>query len=88
MASFIAGFKSAVTTRINRWRGTPGAPIWQRNYYKHIIRNEDSLDRICQYIAENPLRWHLDRENPERLGDDEFDEWLMSFSEKVTSHAR
>ncbi|MCP9448369.1 MAG: hypothetical protein NNA22_12480 [Nitrospira sp.] len=57
-------FKSATTKRINERRGTPGAPIWQRNYYEHIIRDDESLNRIRQYIAENPLRWHLDRENP------------------------
>ncbi|GBC99978.1 hypothetical protein HRbin17_02511 [bacterium HR17] len=62
--------------------------LWQRNYYEHIIRNEDSLNRIRHYIATNPLRWHLDRENPERLGKDEFDQWLKSFGKGGTSHAR
>jgi REP element-mobilizing transposase RayT len=38
--------------------------LWQRNYYEHIIRDEVSLDRIRRYIAENPLCWYLDRENP------------------------
>lgn len=37
---------------------------WQRNYYEHIIRNEDFLTRIRKYIATNLLRWELDRENP------------------------
>ncbi len=62
--------------------------LWQQNYYEHIIRNEDSLNRICQYITENPLRWHLDRENPQRLGEDEFDQWLKSFTKEMTSDAR
>jgi REP element-mobilizing transposase RayT len=53
---FIVGFKSAATERINALRGTPSAPVWQRNYYEHIIRDEKSLNRIRQYIAENPLR--------------------------------
>ena len=61
----IRSFKSAVTKRINEQRGTPGAHVWQRNYYEHIIRNEESLDRIRQYIANNPLRWAFDRENPD-----------------------
>jgi putative transposase len=47
------------------WHPFPGR-LWQRNYYEHIIRNEESLTRIRQYIVENPLRWHLDRENPDR----------------------
>ena len=57
-------FKSATTRRINQHRGTPGTLVWQRNYYEHIIRNEQTLNRIRRYIVENPLRWHLDRENP------------------------
>jgi len=38
--------------------------LWHRNYYEHIIRNEKVLDNIRQYIAENPMRWEFDRENP------------------------
>ncbi|MGE5302527.1 MAG: transposase [Alphaproteobacteria bacterium] len=38
---------------------------WQRNYYEHIIRNEESLNRIRQYIQNDPARWEFDRENPE-----------------------
>jgi hypothetical protein len=45
-------------------RGTPGLPVWQRNYYEHIIRNDDELARIREYIVDNPLKWELDRENP------------------------
>jgi len=64
LASFVAGFKSAATKRINERRGTPGAPVWQRNYYEHIIRSEATLHAIREYIANNPLQWALDRENP------------------------
>ncbi|QUW01469.1 transposase [Chloracidobacterium sp. MS 40/45] len=63
LASFVAGFKSAVTKRINDRRGTPGATVWQRNYYEHIIRHEESLNRIRAYILNNPLQWHLDHEH-------------------------
>src|SRR5580704_16929151 len=38
--------------------------LWQRNYYEHIIRDEMSLDRIRQYIIDNPAKWAEDRENP------------------------
>ncbi|KRT65801.1 MAG: hypothetical protein XU11_C0019G0022 [Candidatus Dadabacteria bacterium CSP1-2] len=44
--------------------------FWQRNYYEHIIRNEDELNKIREYIQNNPLKWNLDRENPERVGQD------------------
>ncbi|HON94026.1 MAG TPA: transposase [Sedimentisphaerales bacterium] len=39
--------------------------LWQRNYYEHIIRDDASLDRIREYIVNNPAKWALDRENPD-----------------------
>jgi putative transposase len=64
LASFLSGFKSATTKHINNLRQSPGAPVWQRNYYEYVIRNEQSLHRIREYIANNPARWDFDRENP------------------------
>ncbi len=64
--TIIRAFKSATTRRINEWRGTPGARVWQRNYWEHIIRNEKALERIRRYILTNPARWQMDRENPYR----------------------
>lgn len=40
--------------------------LWQRNYYEHIIRNETELNKIREYIINNPLKWELDIENPEK----------------------
>jgi len=60
LGSLIGGFKSAATIRINASRQTPGLPVWQRNYYDHIIRDEDDLNRIREYISNNPLKWELD----------------------------
>ncbi len=68
LGSFVAGFKSAVTRRINQVRGMPGIPVWQRNYYEHVIRYEKELNRIRQYIADNPARWADDPENPRNVG--------------------
>jgi REP element-mobilizing transposase RayT len=65
LGSFVAGYKSAVTASIDAARATPGAPVWQRGYYEHVIRNDGDLDRIREYIANNPARWQLDRENPQ-----------------------
>lgn len=76
LGSLLAGFKSAATKRINDLRHMLGMPLWQRNYYEHIIRNEDELHHVREYIQTNPLRWELDRENPAKLGEDEFDQWL------------
>jgi len=42
-----------------------GVPFWHRNYYEHIIRNEDSLNRIRHYIATNPSRWADDTLYPD-----------------------
>ena len=50
--------------------------VWQRNYHEHAIRDEGSVDRICEYIKNNPLTWNLDRENIDRDGEDEFDVWF------------
>jgi len=44
--------------------------FWQRNYYEHVIRNEYELNKIREYIKNNPLKWSLDRENPEKIGTD------------------
>lgn len=67
LSSFIAGFKSAATKRINIERRTPGIPIWQGRFYEHIIRNDVDLHRIREHIVSNPLRWSLDEEYPENL---------------------
>lgn len=57
LGAFIAGFKSAVTVQVNRLRGSPGAPIWQRNYHEHVVRSMAELHRIRTYILLNPVRW-------------------------------
>ncbi|MEB3206882.1 MAG: transposase [Vampirovibrionales bacterium] len=63
----IRGFKSATTKTINLHDQTSGTPVWQRGYHDHIIRNEADLNRIRQYIVNNPLQWHLDENNPEKV---------------------
>lgn len=66
LSAIVRSFKSAATRRINGLRGTPGTPVWQRNYYEHILRNGAELNEIREYVANNPLKWELDSENPER----------------------
>jgi REP element-mobilizing transposase RayT len=66
LRAIVRGFKAATTKRINEVRHAPGAPVWQRNYYEHVIRNENELDCMRQYVVNNPLQWSLDRENPEK----------------------
>jgi putative transposase len=79
LPTIIRSFKSVVTNRINKIRRTPGASIWQRNYWEHVIRNEDKLFKIRQYIQNNPLKWHLDRENPDRVGINGLEEEIFKF---------
>ena len=57
LGSFIAGFKLMTTIRINKVRGTPGIPVWQRNYDEHIIDNDAELQRVRRYIEDNPRNW-------------------------------
>jgi putative transposase len=64
LGSTISQFKSIVTKRINQLRNVPNAPIWQRNYHEHVIRQESrSIHAIRQYIRNNPAQWEFDPEN-------------------------
>ena len=71
----IGAFKTVSAKRINEMRNTPGMPVWQRNYYEHIIRDESSLNRIRKYILDNPLRWAMDRENPDAVKPEPEEAW-------------
>jgi len=61
--AMVQNAKSVAAREIDRLRRTPGAPVWQRGYFEHIVRTPDELGRLRQYIETNPLRWGLDREN-------------------------
>jgi len=65
LPEIIRAFKTFSARHVNELRETLGVPVWQRNYYEHIIRDEESLNRIRHYIADNPTRWEFDPENPE-----------------------
>jgi REP-associated tyrosine transposase len=62
LGAFVSGFKSATTVRINRRRNMPREPVWQRNYWEHVIRNENELHKLRDYIQNNPQRWELNRD--------------------------
>ena len=69
LGDIIGAYKSLTTVEYTRgvktmkWTPFPRR-LWQRNYYEHIIRNDDALGRIRQYIVGNPGQWDFDRENP------------------------
>ena len=54
----------------NGWTPFPGR-LWQRNYYERIIRDEEEFGIIREYISMNPTMWNRDRENPDRIGEND-----------------
>ncbi len=66
LGAIVGSFKSAATRGINDLPGRRGAPVWQRGFHEHVIRDEEDLDRVRRYIEANPIRWAADEENPER----------------------
>ena len=57
-------FKMNTAKHSNQILKRSGQPFWQRNYYEHVIRHEEELRRIREYIQNNPKKWELDRDNP------------------------
>lgn len=82
LSQIVRIFKTSSSRRINGVRNTGGVPVWQRSYWEHVIRDQDALNRIRNYILTNPGRWHLDRENSERIREDDFDRWLIDEGKK------
>ncbi len=75
LGRYVSWFKRMSTTEYIRHVKNDNWPvfdkrIWQRNYYEHIIRNDTELNRIRQYIIENPLKWGFDSENPDNIKKD------------------
>ena len=61
LQEIIRQFKTFSARYINEKRHMSGTPVWQRNYYEHVIRNEKSYDEISAYIANNPSQWKMDK---------------------------
>ena len=64
LSEVVRGFKTFSARRINQLRNRVGQPVWQRDYYDHVIRNEQTLTAVREYILNNPAKWAEDRENP------------------------
>lgn len=67
LPEIIRALKTFSAKNINLLRSTSGVPVWQRNYYERVIRNEEELNAARQYIADNPARWNEDRNHPENI---------------------
>jgi len=72
LGQIVAYYKYQTTKHINRIHDNARTPFWQRGFYEHACamhtaRNNRELTSVRQYIADNPLRWQLDRDNPQNL---------------------
>ena len=65
LGQIVGYYKYQSSKEINRVRENAGTPFWQRSFYEHIIRNSSELDAIRKYVAQNPVRRDLDRDNPD-----------------------
>ena len=65
LGRLVAAFKTVATKQLNLVQGTPGQLLWQRNFYERVIRNDDEMDRVREYIIGNPMQWGIDAENPD-----------------------
>ncbi|MCC6475730.1 transposase [bacterium] len=66
ISSMVAGFKAATTRKIREQLRDPGFVVWQPRFHDRVIRDDKEFRNIRAYIRDNPRRWHLDNENPER----------------------
>jgi len=67
LPEIVRAFKSFSAKRINMILNRTGKPFWQKGYYEHVIRSPEEMDRIREYIADNPLKWDLERNGVENL---------------------
>jgi hypothetical protein len=85
LGDVVGAYKSLVAVNWLRWikandRDRSGR-VWQRNYYERVIRNDAELNRVREYIAENPMKWQFDSDNPARVLDEGYEKrwaWLES----------
>jgi hypothetical protein len=60
LGTVIGAYKSGVTRRIRETSREPERRVWQGRYHDHIIRSEADLNRIREYVLNNPARWMAD----------------------------
>jgi putative transposase len=64
LSEMVRAFKTYSSRRINHIRNSHGTPVWQRDYYDHIICDESEYSQIGEYILYNTAKWEMDQENP------------------------
>jgi hypothetical protein len=55
-------FKMNSAKQNNQIRGTKGSPVWQRNYFDRILRDDKDYDELSEYIFTNPQRWGIEKD--------------------------
>ena len=84
LSEIVRGFKTFSARRINQIRRMTGVSVWQRGYYEHIIRNEESLMAIREYIINNPLGWEKEQLYPNNLEKvEQFSQLIFEYNDKV-----
>ncbi len=69
LSEIIGAFKSITTVeylrevKTSHWKNFDGK-LWQRNFWEHVIRNQQSCNEIAQYIMNNPQQWEMDMFKP------------------------
>lgn len=63
LGAIIRGWKASVTKQVRQELGHLTPKVWQRGYWEHVIRNEQDLHDIREYIRQNSIKWDQDREN-------------------------
>jgi Transposase and inactivated derivatives len=83
LSKIIGRFKMNSAKMANLKLQNSGQRFWQRNYYEHIVRNENCLNRIREYIINNPMRWQYDRENPYGIHDNDGNNKMDQIEEMI-----
>ncbi len=79
IGELIGAFKTVSTKSLNEILRTPGARFWHRNYYEHVIRDDEDLHSIRKYILHNPRKWEYDVENSNEISIAEKREFWKTF---------
>ena len=64
LSEIVRGFKTFSARRVNEIRGSSRTPVWQRGFYDRVIRREEELLQVREYIVNNTRRWAGDADDP------------------------
>jgi len=81
LGEIVRTYKAASTRMIRQTANADFA--WQRNYYEHILRSDEFLTRIREYILKNPSKWAIDQENPDASNPEAENPWTQ-YQTKLT----